>query len=361
MNNRIKGREKREDMSNELLDKILLAIERFGVLDRPEPLTVRFYGGEPMLRFDKVKYFVEKAKEKKLRLKYVLFTNGVIGDKEKAKYCKENKINLIRGLVGCKAAQDILRPNTYEKFQEMTKLFDDTKGHRRMTVTPDTVKYVADSIKDIIESGSMGATPMPDYYANWTEKDIQEFEKQLEKVADFYIERSLAGKPFYSYFLSRDLACRYTNKVPMSYCQAGMTLFCVSVTGYFYMCHRFVTEPPDSDCCYGYIDDVLNGTAKGFGEIVTKRHIECIKKWKLDKCQNCIGRFGCEQGCHHVNWKTTGSMSTPPELNCRLHIKMGELVVNKIEPALKHIEDWWAKGNFRPEAKNYLKNKKYKA
>jgi radical SAM protein with 4Fe4S-binding SPASM domain len=198
---------------------------------------------------------------------------------------------------------------------------------------------------------------MPDYYANWTEEDIQEFERQMWEIGKFYIERSLIGKPFYSYFLSREIACRYTSKVPMSYCAAGKSLQCISVNDYFYLCHRFVTEPIDSPFCAGHIDEMLNGTAKGFGQIVKDRHIECEKKLVSEECMNCEGRYGCEQGCHHSNWKTTGSMSTPSPLACRLHKVQARIVIELIEPALKHIEDWWAKGNIRPEAQQYLKNK----
>jgi radical SAM protein with 4Fe4S-binding SPASM domain len=358
MNNLIKGREKREDMSDETIDKILDFIQNYTVpMNSQKHPTIHFYGGEPILRFNKVKYFIEKARERKILLNWVIFTNGTVGTSETAKYCKENNIHLVRGLAGCRQAQDAVRPNTYDKYQEMTKLFHDERGHRRMTTTPETVKYVAQSIRELVEAGSIGATPMPDYYANWREEDIQEFEKQMWEVGKFYIERSLMGKPFYSYFLSRDLACRYTSKVPMSYCAAGKSLQCISVNGYFYLCHRFVTEPIDSPFCAGHIDEILAGIAKGYGEIVKQRHIECEKKLVSDKCMTCEGRYGCEQGCHHSNWKTTGSMSTPSELACRLHKVQAKINIELLEPALKHIEDWWAKGNIRPEAQQYLKRR----
>ena len=358
MNNLIKGREKREDMTDETIDKILTFIQDCTVPMNPSKNpTIHFYGGEPMLRFDKVMYFIERSKERKIPLNWVIFTNGTVGNAANALYCKNNKIHLIRGLAGCRQAQDKVRPDTYDKYQEMTKLFNDQRGHRRMTTTPDIVGYVAESIRECVEAGSMGATPMPDYYANWTEEAIQEFERQMWKVGEYYVERSLMGKPFYSYFLSRDLACRYTNKVPMSYCAGGKSLQCISVNGYFYLCHRFVTEPIDSPFCAGHIDDMLKGTAKGYGEIVKQRHIECEKKLVSEECMTCVGRYGCEQGCHHSNWKTTGSLSKPSPLACRLHKCQAKIVTELIEPQLSHIEDWWAKGNIRPEAQRYLKEK----
>jgi radical SAM protein with 4Fe4S-binding SPASM domain len=358
MNNLIKGREQREDMSDETIDKIIEFIKHKTLpMNSKKNPTIHFYGGEPMLRFEKVMYFIEKSKEKGLALNWVIFTNGTIGTPANALYCRNNKIHLVRGIAGCRQAQDKARPDTYDKYQEMTKLFQDEHGHRRMTTTPETVKYVAESVRECVEAGSIGATPMPDYYANWTEEDVQEFEKQMWKIGEFYVERSLIGKPFYSYFLSRDLACRYTSKIPMSYCMAGKSLNCISVGGYMYLCHRFVTEPIDSPFCAGHIDEILKGTAKGYGETVKNRHKECEKKLVSEECMSCEGRYGCEQGCHHSNWKSTGSLSIPSPLTCRLHKIQSRIVVEYIEPRLRHIEDWWAKGNIRPEAQSYLKAK----
>jgi uncharacterized protein len=354
-NQTIKGREERQDMTDETLDKILEFCRQNHRKDKNT--MVHFYGGEPMLRFEKVRYFIEGAKKLNIPLNYTVFTNGVVGTPEIAQYCKDNKVHLIRGLSGCKAAQDTLRPNTYEKFQEMTKLFSDERGHRRMTVTPETIKWAAQGVRECVEAGSIGATPMLDYYANWTEEDMKELDRQMYLIGEFFVERVKMGKPFYTYYHSRDMACRYTNKSAQFYCSAGKTLICFSVTGYMYPCHRFVTEPIDGDCCFGHIDEILNATAKGFGNLIKNRHIECQKRIQSEKCLTCEGRYGCEQGCHHSNWKTTGDMSKPPEVQCRVHITTAKVITDLIAPALKDYPDWWAKGNIRPEAKAYLKRR----
>jgi len=204
------GRKEREDISDENLLKALDLVDKFGVKGKPFP--IRFYGGEPILRFEKIKFIIEEAKKRKMNTRWVIFSNGVVGNKDSADYCIANHIQLVRGCNGTREAQEAERPNTYDRYNEMSKLFHDERGHRRMTTTPKNVKYMAQGARELVEAGSFGATPMPDYYADWTPEATQMYIDQNKEIGKLFVEIFKLGKPFYSFFISKAAACIFTKK-----------------------------------------------------------------------------------------------------------------------------------------------------
>jgi len=343
-------------MSDETILKALDLIQKIALKDK-KPFPVRFYGGEPMLRFDKIKFFIEEARKRKMNLKYVIFSNGVVGNKEIADYCLANHIHLVRGCNGTREAQEAERPNTYDKYNEMTKLFHDEKGHRRMTATPKNVKYMAKGVREMIEAGSIGATPMPDYYADWTPEATKEYIDQTKEMAKFFVERFKLGKPFYSFFLSKAAACIFTNKKSMMHCSAGKGLHCLGVKGHLFVCHRFITESIDSEFCFGHVDEILNGTAKGYGPLITDIKTACERQLSSPRCLSCKGASFCELQCPHANYKNTGDLAKPCNFYCDLHEALTDIIMG-IDKELRPIDpEWWVKGNFRPEVVSYLKSK----
>lgn len=58
--------------------------------DNKADYTINFFGWEPLLEFDKLKYFVNKSK--KYVSKYSIWTNWVFLDKEKLEYFKKNNV-----------------------------------------------------------------------------------------------------------------------------------------------------------------------------------------------------------------------------------------------------------------------------
>lgn len=307
---------------------------------------VMFYGGEPLIEFKLIKYFVEKAGKRK----YTIMTNGTIMNDEILSFVKEHDINLYRGMNGCKEAQEKTRPNTFEKFEKITKILEEKKVIRRMTITPDTTEYIMDSIKYIESIGDIGFTPMPDYYANWSKEDIKLFIDMLWKVGDYYIEQFKLGKPFYMYFISKEAAKRFTNQHCKIGCGAGKSLHCMSVDGEIKLCHRFANEPKNSPF-------ILHNDE--YGKIVNDHFEKTKNNIKSGKCEACIAQYGCEMNCYHVNYKCTGDLSNPPEFFCQIKQECAK-IVTKIDYALRNIDPyWWRKNNHWAKSNLKFENGKY--
>jgi uncharacterized protein len=342
-------------ISEEMLEKAVALVKKFG--DKGREIVVNFYGGEPMMVFEKVRWTIERFKrEKDLKVRFILLTNGTIGNEEQAKYCKDNNVSMARSSNGCREAQEVERPGTYDKYNELTKLFGDTVKSKRMTVTPLTAQYVSKSAKEFIERGAVGVVPMPDYYADWSPEDQETFLKELWEVAKLHVSEFKRGHPLYSFFISREAGARFNKQRVNIGCGAGRGLHCLTMDGYLMLCHRFSSEPRDSDFCFGHVDDILAETARGYIGEAEKRLDQVIRNFTLEKCKTCEAFLACEQGCHHSNLKTSGNVSEPTEFFCRIKKEVVKMV-DHIDKELRPIDPfWWRKNN--PKAKaNKPKNK----
>jgi radical SAM protein with 4Fe4S-binding SPASM domain len=113
-----------------------------------------------------------------------------------------------------------------------------------------------------------------------------------------------------------------------------------------YLCHRFSKESTDSAFCYGSLDQVLDGTAKGYSQEVedqvAKHRARDVKLWR-EECRNCIAQAGCMKNCMHTSWMTNKSLDTPPKLWCEISREAAR-IVSWLDRELRRVDpDWWMK------------------
>lgn len=353
------GKHPMGDMSDETIELVLDLVFKHGV-SHPinkdangnnvniKPTTITFYGGEPLLSFERMEYFILRSIKRNMRLHFSALSNGTTGTQEQINFLKYFNIWTQRSIDGHPEAQEKYRPNSIEAYKEKNKLWKDFDHSRRMTVQPEFAKDLLKSQKFFEEMGfEKGISPMPNYYTEWSEEHICDFEKSLEELGDYYIEKWKTGKAFYNYYLSKEMVARFLGQTSFG-CGGARGLHCVSWDGHMYMCHRFSKEPYDHPFYYGYIKDVLAGTAKGYDELVYDRVAQYQKntrnEWN-EECKTCIANLGCEKGCMHTNWLTTGTINKMPEVYCRIRKKTAQ-VVSRIDEVLRAVDrEWWKQGN----------------
>ena len=353
-------------MSDETILDTIALIKKYGITSygprasnggkKTSPTHIRFYGGEPMLKFEKIQFFVNAAKEAGLDLSYTIMTNGTMCTPEQFAWIKENKISMQRSIDGCGAAQALLRPNSMEKYDEVTKIVQDYGSSRRMTVMPETAHLLMDSVREFEAKGfTGGVSMMPNFYVEWTKEKSDILIRQMWEAADYFIERFKQGKAWYFFYFAKEAGARFGTLDTQYTCGAGKGLHCITWDGHITLCHRFANEPKDGEFCYGTVRDALDGTARDYGKIVHTRMQEVREKKWLDKCKTCIAQYGCEKGCHHACWKCTGDMAQPPELYCRMRVESAKMVAY-IDNKLRSIDpNWWVWDNPRVEAQTYKK------
>ena len=339
-------------ISNETLEDALDLIAMWGLTQpkgKQQATECNFYGGEPLLAFDQLRYFVEGAKARGYKLRYCVISNGTIDKPDIVDYCKHNGIKVQRSLDGCPEAMELCRgAGTLEKYNEATQVWQDYDWTRRSTIIPATAKYIAQSLKYFEQQGfRKGISPQPDYYADWSPQEIEDFRESLWELGSETVRDVRAGRGVFHTFWFQKEFDRFKAVPNRGYkssigCGAGKGLWCCSWDGYLFICHRFASESRDSEWCVGRVRDVVDGTARGLGTTVQANLQRYWRKQTNPECSDCIGRYGCTMGCYHVNHKCTGSMLTPPPLYCTIKRETAQ-VVTWIDQRLRDQDSrWWS-------------------
>jgi len=312
--------------------------------DLPKP-RITFYGGEPLLAFERLRYVVEKTKD--LVSHWGVVSNGTIGTPEMVSFCKAHKIGVQRSHDGCPEAYECTRGKAaLEAYNLRSPLWQDYGKTRRVTVEPETAHFLWEDFKYFEKMGlGIGATFIPNYYADWKPEQIEAFKKGLWRLAAENIRRFKTTRKgiweFWSHRTFPTFSNRHGGNFPQG-CGAGRGLWSIGINGDIFLCHRFASESPESECCYGNIRDVLAGTARGYGPIVRARFEEMDNNVRPAQCKRCVARPSCGDCCHHTNWIHSGrtGLTQPPDAWCELKCEAAE-IVRRQDNELRQIDPRW--------------------
>lgn len=158
---------------------------------------VLFYGGEPLLAFDNLKYAVsllrKKNKEGKKNLRFALTTNGSLVTEEMLQYFDRHRFRFMLSfdghtqdetrqagsLVPTRELIRRIRENTYPGIDFSTN----------SVFTPGTVKHLYQSLESIIEAGVPGVQLSLALDQPWDDAALSILEKEVERLTDFMVCR----------------------------------------------------------------------------------------------------------------------------------------------------------------------------
>jgi sulfatase maturation enzyme AslB (radical SAM superfamily) len=156
---------------------------------------IAFYGGEPLLAFDTIKYAVSMLKEKdregKKRLEFSITTNGSLITDEMLQFFDTHRFDVMLSFDGL--TQDMTRKSgtliptrkLAKRMQEDT--FPGIKFSTNSVFTPATVNYLSASLQYIAESGGTDI-----YFAlaenmHWDDAALMKLEKESIGLTDFLV------------------------------------------------------------------------------------------------------------------------------------------------------------------------------
>jgi uncharacterized protein len=295
-------------------------------------MSISFFGGEPLMRFDLVKDGVEYAKKNKppeMNISFGITTNGVLLNKENIDYMAENNFSMILSIDGPADIHDTNRifpdgSGSHAKIlQNLPYLLE--KMNRRITVRPsytdigvpklfETVKYLVDELKFI----TVAAIPVIDSTQfgeriNW-EAVWPELIKQYWLITEWWYQECIVkGRNIDIKFIrdfGRDFLSRH---IPVSgnACGTGFGYQAYGPDGYIYPCHRYVND----------IDHEAMRICKYDNEMIEN---DLAKKFFIKRedftseldCKTCILEDTCSKGCNVVNLKLTKSKTIVPKEQC---------------------------------------------
>jgi len=167
---------------------------------------IRFFGGEPLLKFPLIKEIVFYAKNKaylaEKRLSFDITTNGTLINNDLIDYIKANPgIELIVSLDGDIKTQSINRRSaqakkldSYTAITSNKNILSLPKVTVNMVIAPNQAARMFENFKHILKLGFKRFNFLPAYYVLWTNKGLNNLKRGFDRIAEFIINQ---GKDIY--------------------------------------------------------------------------------------------------------------------------------------------------------------------
>lgn len=291
--------------------------------DMKFPFVVNFFGGEPFLNFDAMEEAMKYAKEKNYNISFGVTTNMVTLTEHMIDIIEEYELGLLISIDGIKEIHDRNRCNSYDKVKSnIKKLIDRGLGYlieARMTIMPDDVSELLNSIKSIVDMGITNIAPVPVTDTNWSPEQLENLRKNVNDVWDWLFElynnednRKNISIKFIEDYIENVLTIPlvdYQTKV----CTAGTFISCsIGTNGNILPCHQRHSVK------FKYNDLVM-------GNIFNDEDIKEIEfnnetiKGAFD-CDECIAKAVCKGGCPSENLTVNNNGNEMNEVQCMVNM-----------------------------------------
>lgn len=308
------------DDCKKILDEVTNNFEKTMLIEEPNAsFDVAFFGGEPTLNFDIIKYTIEYLREKPYECTYGLTTNFVNITDEMLDVFYDNDFSILVSIDGLKEIHDKNRCNSYDKVVGNIKRSLD-KGLKlnleaRITILPSDINYLFEATKNVFEMGIDNIAPCVVMDVPWTDENYIEFEKQVKLIYDWTIaiyndeenKRNLQVKVVNDFL---ELSLDYKNdNTP---CGFGKD--------------KWISVGPDGEIapCHQVHTNYKNCQELIVGNILTRElDVDRINNIRdnitRSKCFDCKFYHFCRGGCPIENMRLNGSFTSPSENTCKIN------------------------------------------
>lgn len=299
-----------------------------------ENKTLTFFGGEPMLMWDKIIVpTVLYSEQINANVNFNITTNGTLINEDRLKFMKDHNISLLFSFDGSPLTQDYNRPTrenhgSFKLIEEAINLIPDyfPETTVRGTIIPQTCKNLSLDMLFIINNRFKNFFFIPDNFSNWEQKDIDVLHSELRKYTLYFIQSYIKNEtpanfiPFINSM--RKIPLFLDNKKNGVYekrnCkQCGLGYegsVCINYKGDIFGCQ----ELSSSENNLYLIGDIYNG-------IDTDKQFNLIKQFKEDSticeieefCSDCQIKEICENNICHANYYLKNkNFSQKPFIQC---------------------------------------------
>ncbi|MEG3066725.1 MAG: thioether cross-link-forming SCIFF peptide maturase [Syntrophaceticus schinkii] len=286
-------------------------------------LTVDFFGGEPLLNFEGIRFAVEYAIRQgaQKRWKFTVSTNTLLLGEEELSFFKEHDFSFVLSCDGRPSVHDAYRVTTggqgtseivAGRIREFLKAGAAPEYYVRGTYTRNNLDFT----KDVLYLADLGAESIslepvvaPDNasYA-LREEDLPELQAEYYRLARTLREQERQGRAVSFYHYALDLSGGPCVAKRLTGCGAGYQYLAVTPAGEIYPCHQLVGHQEY------LMGDVFRGiTAPQLREKLQEAHI-----FRKKECSSCWARFLCGGGCHSQAVLNGGDLLHPAPIACAI-------------------------------------------
>lgn len=291
--------------------------------------TLNMFGGEPLMNWDTFKAVCDYVLENNLKIRITATTNLTLLTDEMIDYIDELSIPVLVSVDGIKEVHDKHRCNSFDKvIENMKKLIDRDLGYlieARMTVAPDTAKYMYESVKMLVDLGINNIANVPASDLEWDAQSIQDYKDNYEKILDMYIdilndETNKRNISLYKVDQALNLALEPI-KEDTSMCNIGNPRWViVDWKGDIWPCPDYPTTD-NADLIAGKIGNFYTGVDE------TKVDPKpMVATYELERCKGCEAISICKSGCPYENYTKNGKFNEPTIGYCTLQKAFVEII-----------------------------------
>jgi uncharacterized protein len=152
-----------------------------------DSLDISFYGGEPLLAFNSIEQTLEYFKKNTQpgrSLSYSLTTNGSLLTNDILSILNEFHFKLQLSFDGY-SQNETRKENSFELLVdaiETIKTYPNIELTTQSIFIPETVSFLSDSIRLIVDMGVESVDFNLDYISHWDQRDLMCFEQELKKL-----------------------------------------------------------------------------------------------------------------------------------------------------------------------------------
>lgn len=293
------------------------------------PFAVNFFGGEPFLNFGLMEHIMKYSKNKGYNIEFGVTTNMTILTDHMIDVIEEYELGLLVSIDGIKDIHDRNRCNSYDIVcRNIKKLIDRHLGYlieARMTIMPDDVNCLLESIQSIVNMGIVNIAPVPVTDVKWSESNLSDLKNSLKMVWNWLFDiyndndnkKNISIK-FIEDYLEKVLTFEAV-KEQKKVCLAGGNLSCsIGVDGEIMPCHQRHTIKTNHD-------DLVMGNILS-EEIKEIKFNDMTINSCLD-CEKCIAKQVCQGGCPSENLTVNGNANLMNENQCKIFQTMVEVAI----------------------------------
>lgn len=291
--------------------------------------TLNMFGGEPLMNWETFKAVCDYVLENNLKIRITATTNLTLLTDEMIDYIDELSIPILVSVDGIKEVHDKHRCNSFDKvIENMKKLIDRDLGYlieARMTIAPDTAKYMYESVKMLVDLGINNIANVPASDLEWDAQSIQDYKDNYEKILDMYIdilndETNKRNISLYKVDQALNLALEPI-KEDTSMCNIGNPRWViVDWKGDIWPCPDY----PTTDNV-----DLIAGKIGNFYTVVDETKVDpkpMVATYELERCKGCEAISICKSGCPYENYTKNGKFNEPTIGYCTLQKAFVEII-----------------------------------
>lgn len=293
-------------ISYDLLDQTIEFIVNHKQKNGIDKISVVTHGGEPLIEFEKIKYFISNLNKCIDNVEYIMTTNATLLNDEIIEYISQHYSTLSVSIDGTKQSHNLNRifqngNGSYDYVIKNAKLLLEKRSDlkARLTINSKNVRFLFDGVKELIDLGFIDIAPVPDEFDNtWDEDSLKTLFSQGKKIIDYIKQNELLA----NVGLISDSLVKCKNSI----CDGGITTMSIETNGDIYPCVTSV----------GYEEFIIGNVSTG----INKHHLENVQKWGNIENKDCVGckryEYCTATRCKIINKLLTNDLHTPSVVTC---------------------------------------------